>query len=399
MVTRRLRGLRVGMVGTILGGHLFFALESLAEMTCPTAIKLEGSTELVGDVAARLGARGIAGTTPAGCAIGWAWLAANPTGIDVSYRDPWGRTIQRHVRASDTAAALLESWVRADFGEILDPMDVPPVDEGTKFAPESSASDKPSFVAPPLQSQSPPSPKKPPLPTLSRVAPPPSVAAKPAPTPSRPSRTPLLELGPELTLASDGSLWLGASTVASLPVGGRWVPGLVLRGALDTESRGDTAKLAGSRNDIALGVRLGYALHWGGVTIVPAAELGFGRYYTATDSKDRRATSGRTNVDLTPIEDDEQESDDAELHAGSNANTTRVLSHPGITESTYGPRIITLISGYVPLFSRFSWALSAGFEVAPLAHSDAFTADGAVGPGEPAAGLRFGTAIAWGVLP
>jgi hypothetical protein len=180
-------------------------------------------------------------------------------------------------------------------------------------------------------------------------------------------------------------MWLGACAFAASPKDGRWVPGLVLRGAIDTELAGSTASLAGRRTDVMVGARLGYALGLGHATLTPAVGLGFGWLHTETDG-------------ASPIRDG-SDTDSELVEEGPERDGVESTGRTGLTPNTYGPRVEALVRGYVPLSSRISWVVSAGVEVAPLAHHGTFVTNGGSAPGEPIVSLRLGTAIAWGALP
>src|SRR5439155_20689869 len=140
----------------------------------PPALVLTGDDAAVTAVREALADRNVP-LAPAPLALA-ARIEPTPDGLSLTIRDGAGRTALHEVASPALAAALIESWMRPDLtGPLLAPRPMPPLEEPTV------------------------------------------IAAAPAPVAPSVDRSAITLMG-ETALATDGSLWSGASAAAGL----RW---------------------------------------------------------------------------------------------------------------------------------------------------------------------------------
>src|SRR5215831_9161029 len=87
--------------------------------TCPLRASLTGDGAAVGSVGAALKARGIQGDAADGCTALRVALTRSEGGLRVEALDPVGISTARVVTSPNTAAALIESWLRTDIAAPL----------------------------------------------------------------------------------------------------------------------------------------------------------------------------------------------------------------------------------------------------------------------------------------
>ncbi len=203
---------------------------------CPPAALVDGDAEAVGPVQAALVARGVEVSVRPGCPASHARVRRQGAHLVVDVEDAYGRLSQRTVADAATAAAVIESWTRAD------------VSAGLLAAPPAPA----------------PQVREDEAPAVLRV-----------PAPVAPARS--IGLGARLVtaLTSDGSLLLGLETSACVQMGPTCV-GVLARASVDSQQTGPTERMENSRTGLDVLVGADVPLRAGSLTIVPGAGLGLG---------------------------------------------------------------------------------------------------------------------------
>ena len=121
----------------MLAPLLLAILASAHERECPPAAVLEGEGATREHLALELEQRGITGAPPRGCPAVRVLVSDSGGAILVAMLDPQGRSAERLTASRGVAAALIESWSRADLSEPLLQMPEPPVAPGTSATPLS----------------------------------------------------------------------------------------------------------------------------------------------------------------------------------------------------------------------------------------------------------------------
>jgi hypothetical protein len=254
--------LAFALAGALAGGR--------AE-ACPPAAVLAGDPALVASVGHELVRRGIAIDTEATCAAVRATVAHSPAdpaagddgALIVTIAAAGGAPVERSVRGVGTAASVFESFARTDVGSpllaarVLAPPPSPPPDPPR---PRASGED------------------------LAAVAPPSVVRARYH-----------VVAGPEVTVASDDSRWLGGQ------VGGCIALGPVCAGARLRFSRQlhhpDEWMAGTERHTTELLVGLDVPLRVGPLIFVPGFSAGFGVFNTKVASPRLDVESGGLRAD------------------------------------------------------------------------------------------------------
>jgi len=329
--------------------RVFAVLASAASADGVASVALDGDAELGSAVAQALAERGIRVVSSAGTESVQVHVQPDPTGIRLFIYDRNGHVVERTVANAAVAAAVVESWVRDDLARsLLDPHEVP------------TTGNAPIVTKAPV----PPAPSPASGPAVASVV---SAPAHPGAR-SRPTVTVVADT----SLATDGTLWIGAALGACLRVG-RFCVGV------DVQFSGDTA-----------------------------ATGNVGALYTVVDSSNAACTEPRRK--LTRIGGNALVTADLPLRVGAGTigpgiglgagwmSTSAVLDQHGGDATTVGlvaePRIV------------FSWPLAWGFaadvslraDVLPFADRKHPTSGGFNLPGEPLGYLRAGLGLRYGSL-
>jgi hypothetical protein len=296
-----------------------------AAATCVPAVLLAGAPGLTHSVAMSLARSGIASREVAGCPPVRVWLVGLDGAIAVTIEDGYGRRSERHVASVETAAALVETWARGDLPDDL--LTRPP-------APDT---------------------------TVAPLTPPVTLAAAPPPLLSR-----MFGVGVagESSIASDATLWLGASAACCARIGPLCAGALARLGAdqgLSGVSRQRSATRLGF--DVLLGASVPLSL--GRVSLAPGAGVGVGWLRSRAPATD--AGGGAAGG---------QQEGDSENDSG-------------------GLRAEVSIAVLVPLARDLSLSIAAAVDLAPLARAAQAQADDAL-PREPWGYLRLGAGLRWG---
>jgi hypothetical protein len=311
-------------------------------------VALDGDSEVGSAVAQFLAARGIRVVSSAGTESVQVHVQPDPAGIRLFIYDRNGHTVERIVANAEVAAAVVESWVRDDLARsLLDPHEI---------ATTGGA------------------PAKEPLPPTAGPASGPAVASAVS-TPAHPgarSRPSVTVLG-ETSLATDGTLWIGAALGACVRVGAFCV-------GVDVQFMGDTA-----------------------------ASGNIGALYTvASDSTNAVCTEPRRK--LTRMGGNVLMTADLPLRVGAGTigpgiglgagwlSTSAVLDQHGGNATT--PELVA-----EPRI-QFSWPLGWGLaadvglraDILPFAHRKHLTSSGFDLPGEPLGFLHAGLGLRYGSL-
>jgi hypothetical protein len=182
-------------------------LASAASADGVPPVALDGDSEVGAAVAQALAERGIRVVPSAGTESVQVHVQPDPAGIRLFIYDRNGHAVERIVANAEVAAAVVESWVRDDLARsLLDPHDV------------STAAAEPA---------------QPPLPAPAIAASGPALADSGRAPARAASRINVTVLG-QTSLATDGSLWVGAAMGACVRVGPFCV-------GMDAQFMGDTA--------------------------------------------------------------------------------------------------------------------------------------------------------------
>ncbi len=103
----------------MLARLLLALLSSAPERECPPAAVLQGEGVTREQLASELELRGITGAPPAGCPSVHVQVSDSGGAILVAMLDSQGRSAERLTASRTVAAALIESWSRADLSEPL----------------------------------------------------------------------------------------------------------------------------------------------------------------------------------------------------------------------------------------------------------------------------------------
>ncbi len=274
--------------------------------TCPDVVLVNADPDLAPTLRAQLGADGFATVAVTSCLSTIADVRRVDAGFVVHVTDSNGRTSERSVQEITAAIAVIESWARTD-------------------------------LATPL--------------LASRAQPPTS-----APAPSA-AWTTRLQAAAETTLASDSSLWFGATATACTSLAPFCV-GPRLRVAYDSGLYGDYDVTQSSRLDVDLLVAAELPLEIGPVTLVPGLGAGVGWLHG-----ERTTSSGAHDQDRG------------------------------------GPRLDARVAVEVPL-GRVAFVAYVGITVSPVADTSVTRdADGTYWPGEPRFAGELGLGIRLGGEP
>jgi len=322
-------------------------LASAASADGVAPVALDGDAELGSAVAQALAERGIRVVSSAGTESVQVHVQPDPAGIRLFIYDRNGHAVERIVANAEVAAAVVESWVRDDLARsLLDPHEV----STTGGAPNGTKAPSPA----PATATSGPTP--------------PGIAYAPA-HPGARSR-PTVTVVADTSLATDGTLWMGAALGACVRVG-RFCVGV------DVQFSGDMA-VSGN----------------------------VGALYTVVDSSNAACTEPRRK--LTRMGGNALMTADLPLRVGAGTlgpgiglgaawlSTNAVLDQHSGNATTVGfvaePRI------------QFSWPLGWGLaadvglraDILPFAHQKHLTSSGFNLPGEPLGFLHAGIGLRYG---
>ena len=197
--------------------RVFAVLASAASADGVASVALDGDPELGSAVAQALAERGIRVVSSAGTESVRVHVQPDLAGIRLFIYDRNGHTVERIVANAEVAAAVVESWVRDDLARsLLDPHEV----STTGGAPA-----------------------KEPLPPTAGPASGPAVAsAVSAPAHSGGRSRPTVTVVADTSLATDGTLWIGAALGACVRVG-RFCVGVDVQFSGDTAATGNVGAL------------------------------------------------------------------------------------------------------------------------------------------------------------
>jgi hypothetical protein len=295
-------------------------------------VALDGDGEMAATVERLLAFRGVRVASPAEAA-GTVHVSVqpDPSGIRLSIHDRNGHLVERLVANVEIAAAVVESWVRDDIARpLLEPHEI------------ATTEDAPMPPAPPVPAH-----------------------------PSAAFGTSVTVAG-ETSLATDGSLWMGAALGACVRVGSFCV-------GLEIQVAGDTA-----------------------------ATGNIGARYTAIPDDSGASCQVPQQHKLTRLGAEALLTADLPMRIGAGTlgpgiglgagwlSTSAVLGTQGANATAVGPRAEARI--------LFSWPLDWGLavnvavwaDVSPLAHRTHFTAGGFDLPGEPLGFLRTELGLRYG---
>ena len=312
--------------------QLFAVLASAASADGTTSVVLDGDSEMVAAVERSLAFRGVRVASPAEAA-GTVRVSVqpDPSGIRLSIHNRNGHLVERLVANAEIAAAVVESWVRDDLARpLLEPHEI----ATTEAAPMVTA---------------------------------PAVPAHPGA-----SFGTSVTVAGQTSLATDGSLWMGAALGACVRVGSFCV-------GVEIQVAGDTA-----------------------------ATGNIGARYTAIPEGSGASCQEAQQHKLTRLAAEALLTADLPLRIGAGTlgpgiglgagwlSTSAVLGTHGANATAVGPRAETRI--------LFSWPLAWGLavdvalwaDISPLAHRTHFTAGGFDLPGEPLGFLRTQLGLRYG---
>lgn len=337
------------LMSAVVALRVLAVLASAASAEGVASVAVDGDAEVGSAVAQSLAERGIRVVSSAGTESVQVHVQPDPTGIRLFIYDRNGHAVERIVANAAVAAAVVESWVRDDLARsLLDPHEV----STTEGAPIVTNAPSPA-----------------PATMTSAPAVPSAVSA--APHPGARSRTSVTVVG-DTSLATDGTLWMGAALGACVRAG-RFCVGI------DLQFRGDTA-----------------------------ASGNVGALYTVVDSSN--AACSEPQRKLTRMGGNALVTVDLPLRVGAGTigpgiglgagwlSTSAVLDQHGGDATTVGlvaePRIF------------FSWPLAWGLaadvglraDILPLAHRKHLTSSGFNLPGEPLGYLHAGLGLRYGSL-
>ena len=295
-------------------------------------VALVGDGETVSALTQRLADRRIAVVSPAGTETVQVRVQPDAAGIRLSIQDRNGHTVERIVANAEIAAAVVESWVRDDLARpLLEPHEIA---------------------------------------ILERTPP---VSRSPVPARPRPSSGPSVTVAGTTSLATDGSLWIGAALGACVRVGALCV-------GLEIQAAGDSATMGN------IGARYAAACDGSSASSQPQqrqlTRLGAEALLTADlPLRIRSATFGPG----------------IGLGAGW-LSTNAALDDRSASATTVGLRVETRVLLSWPL--AWGLAVDAGLwaDVLPFAHRSIFTSGEFELPGEPLGFLRAQLGLRYGPL-
>jgi hypothetical protein len=295
------------------------------------SVVLTGDSEMAAAVERSLAFRGVRVVSFAETGTVQVRVQPDPLGIRLAIHDRNGQLVERMVANAEIAAAVVESWVRDDLARpLLEPHEI----------------------------------------AMTQVAP--IVTGTPVPAhPGAPFGTSVTVAG-ETSVATDGSLWMGAALGACVRVGWSCV-GLQIQVAGDTATTG----------------------HVGARYTAPPDSSGAG----CQEPQQRKLTRLGAEALLTA---------DLPLRIGAGTlgpgiglgagwlSTSAVLDDHGANETAVGLRAATRILLSWPL--AWGLALDVGLwaDILPFAHTNKFTKGGFDLPGEPRGFLRAGLGLRYG---
>ena len=312
--------------------QLLGVLASAASADEAASVMLVGDSQIVSAMEHALADRRVRVASSAGTPTVQVRVQPDPLGIRLSIDDRNGQTVERVVANAEIAAAVVESWVRDDLAR--------PLLEPHEIAAAEGA---------------------------------PLVTRSPVPAhPGAPSGASITVAG-ETSLASDGSLWMGAALGACVRVGSFCV-GLQIGVAGDTATTGNVGAVYAAT---CVSSSAGFQPQQRELTRLGAEAL-------LTADLPLRIGAGTLGPGIG-------------LGAGW-LSTTAILGDHSANATEVGLRAETRILLSWPL----AWGLAADVglwaDVLPFAHRQRFTSNGFDLPGEPLGFLRAGLGLRYGPL-
>jgi len=317
---------------TVVALHLLAVLASAASVDAAATVVLTGESDLVAAVEHSLAYRGVRVVAAARPGMVQVNVQSDPSGVVLSIHDRNGHLVERLVANAEIAAAVVESWVRDDLTR--------PLLEPHEIATNETA---PPATGPPVAMR-------------------PSAASGAS-----------VAVVFEPSLATDGSLWMGAGLGACVRVG-RFCVGLGIHVAGDTATTGNISA------------------HYAEVSDSSAASC----------TEEHRA--------LTRLDADALLTADLPIRLGAAGvapgigfgagwlSTSAALGDHAGTVTTVGPRAEARILLSWPLGWGFSADIALRADVVPLAHRTHLTSGGFDLPGEPLGFARLGLGLRYGPL-
>lgn len=295
-------------------------------------VTLAGDGELVADLQRSLAERGIAVVPPDTEGAVHLQVQPDPAGLRIFIRDRNGNVIQRVAATPEVGAVVVESWMREDLTQPL-------------LAPHA--------VVTPVEWPAPP---------------------RAPPTPPPAPRVASVVVASQTSLATDNTLWMGASVGACVRVGWFCL-------GLQTQFAGDTV-LAGN-----IGAR--YAPE-GGASCQDTDP-------TLPRQLTRMGAGALATMDL-PLRIGPATFGPG-LGVGMAWQSTRATlgDHSG-NATSLGLRTATHLFLSWPLFGGLALETALWADLHPLAHTGDFKAGGFVLPGEPLGFMRFELGLRYGLL-
>jgi len=310
---------------------LLAALASAIPADGSATVVLDGNSEAVAAVEHALAYRAVRVVPLAGPGVVHVNLQPDPSGIRLSIQEKNGQLVERLVATAEIAAAVVESWVRDDLARpLLEPHEV--------AIPEAV----PAAIEPVVLAHS-----------------------------GSPSGASVTVAG-ETSLATDGSLWMGAGLGACVRVG-RLCVGLGIRVAGDTATTGNIGAVYAAPSD-------------GSAAICQAGEQ---------RSLTRLGADALLTADLPLRVGAATLGPGLGLGAGWLSTSATLGDHSG-TQSTIGPRVEARFLVSWPLAWGLSVDLTLRADVRPLAQRKHLAAGGFDLPGEPLGLLRAGFGLHYG---
>ena len=317
--------------------QLLTVLASAASVDGAAPVVLDGDSEMVSALEHCLADRKVR-VVAAGAEAVQVRVQPDPSGIRLSIHDRSGHVVERLVANAEIAAAVVESWLRDDLARpLLEPHEIPT----TEVAPMGGA---------------------------------PVVTRSPVPAHRGASSGASVTVMGGTSLATDGSLWIGAGLGACVHVRSFCI-------GLEIQVAGDTA-----------------------------ATGNIGARYSAVSASSVASCSEQQQRELTRLGADAVLTADLPLRIGAGTlgpgvgigagwlSTTAVLGDHGGNATTPGLRAETRILLSWPL----AWGLAADVglraDISPFAHRKHLTSSGFDLPGEPLGFLRVGLGLRYGPL-
>jgi len=321
--------------------RVFAVLASAASADGVASVTLDGDSEVGSAVAQCLAGRGIQVVSAAGTESVQVHVQPDPSGIRLFIYDRNGHAVERIVANAEIAAAVVESWVRDDLARsLLDPHEISPT-EGEPMVTKAT------------------------VPALA------SATSGPA-HPNAASRPSVTVVG-DTSVATDGSLWIGADLGACVRVGSFCV-GIEVQFAGDTAATGNVGAV---------------------YTVVP-------------DSSNTACAESRRK--LTRIGGNALIAADLPLRIGAGTlgpgiglgvgwlSTSALLDQHGGTAATVGPVAEPRILFSWPLAWNLAVDVGLRADILPFAHRKNLSSSGFDLPSEPLGFLHAGLGLRWGSL-